>query len=271
MKRIHIVGCGPRTGTTLLTEMMISSYDIDVYTGQDDRLGIPPIRSGNVFLTKSPKDIVVVEPVLKVMKNLYVILMLRDPRDSIASMHGTFKEQYYSNLLYWKNFMPFAETLADHPRFLTLHYEDLARNPDAVQAKISSFLPFLKEKHAFSQYHHMANPSMDSRLALGEVRPVTDERIGNWRNHKARVLGQIMSHGSISADLIRHGYEPDNAWEEELKGVTPDMDEGRGPKFYEKSFIRKKQRAKYLRALRVWFYHTPFFLWLLDKWVDKRK
>jgi len=271
MQRIHIVGCGPRTGTTLLTEMMINSYEIDVYTDHEDRIAKPPKRSGKVFLTKSPKDIVVVGPVLKVMKNLHVILMLRDPRDSIVSMHGTDKERYWSNLLYWKNFMPFAEELMNHPRFLVLRYEDLAKDPDAVQAQISAFLPFLKEKHAFSAYHRIAKPSSDSRLALGEVRPVSDKSIGNWRNHKARIVGQIIENGSISDDLIKYGYEPDKSWEKELEGVEPDLRESHASDFYKPWFIRQKQHGKYLRAIRVWFYHTSLFLWFLDKFHRSNK
>lgn len=271
MKRIHIVGCGPRTGTTLLTEMMINSYFIDVYTDHEDRIGKPPKKSGKVYLTKSPKDIIVVESVLNVFKDLYVILMLRDPRDSIVSMHGSDTERYYSNLNYWKNFMPFAEKLMDHPRFLTLKYEDLTKNPDVVQEKISHFLPFLEKKHDFSEYHRIAKPSSDSKLALGAVRPVTDKSIGNWRNHMPRIVGQLQEHGSISADLIRYGYETDTSWEAELEGVAPDLRESHESDFYKPSFIRKKQRGKYIRAIRVWFYHTPFFLWFLDKFTSEKK
>ena len=271
MKRIHIVGCGPRTGTTLLTEMMISSYKIDVFTDHEDRIAKPPKKSGKVFLTKSPKDIIVVEPVLKVMKDLYVILMLRDPRDSIVSMHGTDKERYWSNLNYWKNFMPFAERLMDHPRFLVLRYEDLAKDPNAVQSKISNFLPFLEKTHDFSEYHRTAKPSSDSKLALGAVRPVSDKSIGNWRNHKERIVGQLQEHGSISQDLIRYGYEDNTEWEKELEGVTPDLRESHGSDFYKPWFIRRKQRGKYLRAIRVWFYHTSLFLWFLDKFSMEKK
>lgn len=263
MQRIHIVGCGPRTGTTLLTEMMIASYDIDVYTDHEDRIAKPPKKPGTVFLTKSPKDIVVVEPILRMVKNLHVIFMLRDPRDSIVSMHGTDKDRYWSNLQYWKNFMPFAEALMNHPRFLTVRYEDMARDPDGVQQRISEFLPFLEQTHTFSDFHRTSKPSSDSRLALGEVRPVSGDSIGNWRKHKPRIVGQLMEHGPITEDLIKYGYENSADWEKELEGVEPDLRESHASDFYKQSFIRKKQRGKYLRALRVWFYHTPFFMTLL--------
>jgi hypothetical protein len=59
--------------------------------------------------------------------------------------------------------------------------------------------------------------------ALGDVRPVRPTTVGNWRNHKPRLKGQIIMHGSISEDLITYGYEKDTAWEKELEGIEPDM------------------------------------------------
>ncbi len=266
MQRIHIVGCGPRTGTTLLTELMISSFDIDLYTDHEDRIGKCPPRNGKIFLTKSPKDIIVIEPIMNMMKNLHVIYMLRDPRDMIVSKHGSDSELYYSNLDYWNNFMPFADALRTHPRFLQIRYEDLTSQPDNIQKKISTHLPFLTQKHKFSEYHRVSNPSSDSRLALGDLRPIDTKSIGNWRNHKPRLLAQIQDHGSISDDLIKLGYEKDRSWEKELEGIEPDSSETHASDFSKKSFIRKKLRGKKLRALRVWFYHTPFFLAFLEMW-----
>ena len=264
MQRIHIVGCGPRTGTTLLTELMISSFDIDLHTDHEDRIAKCPPRNGKVFLTKSPKDIVVIEPILNWVKNLHVIYMLRDPRDMIVSRHRANRERYYSNLEYWFNFMPFAKRLQGHPRFLQIRYEDLVNDPDKVQERIIEKHPFLVQNHKFSEYHKVANPSSDSKMALGDVRPVSGGSIGNWRQHKARVLGQIKQHGAISQDLIDLGYESNNDWEKELIGLDPDLSDPHESNFFKKSWVKKKQRGKYLRAARVWFYHLPATLSLLD-------
>lgn len=266
MQRIHIVGCGPRTGTTLLTELMISSFEIDLHTDHEDRIAKCPPRNGKVFLTKSPKDIVLIEPILKWVKNLHVIYMLRDPRDMIVSKHRSNKDQYYSNLEYWFNFMPFAKRLQGHPRFMQIRYRDLVNDPDGVQDLIRKKHPFLIQKHKFSEYHKVAKPSSDSKMALGDVRPVSGGSIGNWRQHKARVLGQIRLHGSISDDLIELGYEEDTQWEKELEGVVPDLSKQHPSNFYKKSWVRHKQRGKYIRAARVWFYHLPITLWFLEVW-----
>ena len=266
MYRIHIVGCGPRTGTTLLTELMTNSFEIDLYTDHEDRIAKAPPRKGKVFLTKSPKDIVVVKPILSCVKKLYVIFMLRDPRDAIVSMHGSDRARYWSNLLYWKNYIPFADEIQNHPRFLSVKYEDLASNPNTVQKTIEGFMPFLQSKNNFSDFHGVSKPSADSVLAMGAVRPISDKSIGNWRNHKPRVLGQIQKYGSISEDLISYGYEQDNSWELDLVGVDPDLRPSHESDFYKKEFISKKLRFKYLRAFRVWFYQS----WLILNFLELR-
>lgn len=266
MKRIHIVGCGPRTGTTLLTELMISSYQIDLYTDHEDRIAKRPPRKGKVFLTKSPKDIVLIEPVLRWVKNLYVIFMLRDPRDMIVSKHGSNKKLYFSNLAYWFNYIPFARKLMGHPRFLMIKYEDLVTQPDQVQKRISEKLPFLVQKNAFSDYHKVAKPSSDSKLALGDVRPVSGSSIGKWQNHPGRIKAQMQEHGNLTNDLIEFGYEPDANWEKELGHVTPEVSENHESNFYKKSWIRHKRRNKNVRAFRVWFYQLPVTLWFLEMW-----
>lgn len=61
MKRIHIVGSGPRTGTTLIAEMMIACFEIDLHTEHEDSIYTWPPCRGNIFLTKKPRDILVIE------------------------------------------------------------------------------------------------------------------------------------------------------------------------------------------------------------------
>ena len=69
MKRIHIVGSGPRTGTTLIAEMMIACFEIDLHTEHEDSIYTWPPYRGNIFLTKKPRDILVIEPILRIMRN----------------------------------------------------------------------------------------------------------------------------------------------------------------------------------------------------------
>ena len=56
MKRIHIIGSGPRTGTTLLAEAMTACFDIDQYVEHEARIFKDEPLKGNIFLTKYPSD-----------------------------------------------------------------------------------------------------------------------------------------------------------------------------------------------------------------------
>lgn len=266
MKRIHIMGAGPRTGTTLLMEMMINCFGIDLYADHDARIAMIPPAKGEVFLTKSPKDIVLIEPILKVFKDLYGIYLIRDPRDMVVSEHGYQKGKYYCSLSLVKEFHPYAERLMNHPRFLAIKYEDLVEKPDDVQEVIQERMPWLKRRHNFSDFHAVSKASTHNRVAMGNLRPVDTNSVGNWKNHKPRVLGQLNKYGSIQKFLEENGYETDTQWQELLKDIEPDTSNGFMPFYQRKGFMKRKQRTKYFRAIRVWIYHQPFALAAIHWW-----
>jgi len=265
MQRIHIVGCSPRSGTTLLAEMMLICFDIDVSTRHEDRIHTWPHRRGKIFLTKKPRDILVAKSVLSVMRNLHIIYLVRDPRDIIVSRHGKEPDRYWSGLEYWQNYTPYGRELRGHPRFVEIQYEDLVSRPDEVQQVIQTRIPFLEEKAKFSRYHELARPSDESRKALKGVRPVSPSSIGRWRRHKPRVAGQIQLNGSISADLIAFGYEKDEMWEKELEGVEPDLRDSHLTGLLTEKSIRKYRRAEGFRAWVTWMGHHRIPLEILKR------
>ncbi len=187
MKRIHVVGCGPRSGTTLIAEIMIACFEIDLHTEHETSIFSPPSRRADIFLTKRPRDILVAGPILRTMPSLHVIYMIRDPRDMVVSRHRKDPERYWSSLRYWKKYIDYGERLRDHPRFITLRYEDLVREPDVIQELLMERMPFLEKRTEFSQYHNIARPSEDSVKALRGVRAISAGSIGNWRSHLPRV------------------------------------------------------------------------------------
>jgi hypothetical protein len=95
--------------------------------------------------------------------------------------------------------------------------------PDTVQQRLACFMPFLEVKTPFREFHEVARPDKSAKQALGGVRPIDMKSVGNWRNHRARLAGQLAQHGSIQADLVRLGYEIDEAWLSDLEGVVPDF------------------------------------------------
>ena len=257
MKRIHVVGSAPRSGTTLMTEMMIACFNIDLHTDHEDSIYRLPSRDADIFLTKKPRDILVVEPALRITPTLYVIYMVRDPRDMIVSKHGKDPDVYWSGLVYWKNYTPYGRRLQHHPRFITIRYEDLVARPDEIQQELMDRMPSLNKRAEFSEYHLRSAPSARSRDALGGVRAISSSSIGNWHNHLPRVAGQLRIHGSISDDLVEYGYESDDSWQRELEGIVPDLRASHWPEQFADQRLRPPGIIDYLKAAIVMLGHLP--------------
>jgi hypothetical protein len=223
MNRIHIVASGPRTGTTLLMEMMVAGFAIDSYPDHEASLFRSPPRGAQTFLTKAPNEGPLAERALEVMPELLIIYVLRDPRDMVVSKHHSDLERYWAGLNFWKHLSPVARRLRSHPRCITVSFEDLVKDPDAIQQRFRSRMPFLVQTSCFRDYTRSAKPSAAALRALGGLRLVSGDNVGNWRRHLPRVAGQIELHGSITPDLLEFGFENDPQWEKVLDGVTRDL------------------------------------------------
>jgi hypothetical protein len=220
--RVHITSLAPRSGTTLLAELMAHGFRFDAHADHELSLFNQPDDARGTVLTKDPVDIVNARPLLRWWPDLWVVCLVRDPRDVVVSRHRGAPETYYVGLNTWNEGYARARRLRGHPRAIELRYEDLAADPDAVQRRIVAWMPQLQVRAPFSTFHEAARPSEGSLRALGSVRPVSASSIGAWRRHKPRLATQLARHGPIDDALVELGYEPDAAWREELAGVEPD-------------------------------------------------
>jgi hypothetical protein len=219
--RVHITGCAPRSGTTLMMELFRQCFEIEAFGRHEISVFVKPRPEPPLYCSKRPQDILIVEPLLRYDENLWIVFLLRDPRDVIVSEHRLRPGSYWSHLGLWKRRYGIARGLASHPRFAIVRYEDLAERPDEVQRELQERMPFLRARQRFSDWGRAA-VSEASERALGGVRPVSKESIGAWRNHKGRISSQLERHGSIDRELIELGYERDASWREALAGVEPD-------------------------------------------------
>lgn len=253
-KHIHIVGCVPRSGTTLMTELMTTCFDIDGHTEHEYSVFKEFPSPCDILCTKNPNDIKRVSYPLSVNPNLYVIYLLRDPRDAISSRshkNNRNEKKIWGNLKTWKEHHAIAERLDKHPNFITIKYEDLVSEPDEVQTGLQQRLPFLNIKYLFSEYHLQAKPSSKSEAALGGLRPISPVSIGNWKENKPYIKAQIEKYGDISELLIDLGYERDTSWMSELDGVEPDNQD----EFIKQKSAFKKWKEKNLTLRRrQWLY-----------------
>jgi len=230
-----------------MAEAMVTCFEIDLYCEHESRYSAWPPREGKIFLTKWPADIMHAEAVLRRVKDYYFVYLLRDPRDVVVSRHGRAPDSYWMGLRRWKIRTPIGDRLRDHPRFVTVKYEDLVCDPDGVQAELLEQMPFLSKRAPFSRFHDYAQPPDRSVRAMGGVRPIDSSSVGRWREHLPRVAGQIHKYGPISESLVRYGYEKDDKWEALLKGVEPDLTPSyhRRPRKREKTASRSHKRRHF--------------------------
>lgn len=251
MKRIHIVGSSPRTGTTLLFEMMNACFDIDNACKHEKSICSKIPKSGNIYLTKHPGEISAVRIPLLLDNNLFVLCILRDPRDTVVSFHGSFPDIYWCSLRYWKLFVKIFDKISNNSHFVAIKYEDLVNDPNATQEKIMKHLPFLTKIHDFSEYHLHADPSAKAIRALKTLRPIDSKSIGNWKNHLPRIRQQIAVHGTISDDLIRFGYETDRAWEKCLEHVKIEHFETKNKEHFSLKYLYIRKLSEYRASLNI--------------------
>ncbi|MEN0001397.1 MAG: sulfotransferase family protein, partial [Pseudomonadota bacterium] len=115
-----------------------------------------------VYLTKRPTELGFVRQRLASDRRFWVMCMVRDPRDIIVSRHDKEPDKFWAPLHFWKTEIADLRRVASHPRFLTIRYEDLVMQPDAVQDRIQARLPFLRKTAKFSEFHNFAAPSAKS-------------------------------------------------------------------------------------------------------------
>jgi len=251
MRRIHIVGSGPRTGTTLLAELMAACFHIDHTCEHEAPICTDQPKEGNCFLTKQPGDMAYVGLPLALNPELYVICIIRDPRDSVVSFHRKSPGLYWTGLKFWKLFGRKYDKLAKHSHFILIKYEDLVRNPDEIQNHLMRKMPFLERKHKFTEYHRVAKPSEESLKALKDVRSIESTSIGNWKKHLPRIKQQISIHGSISEELVRFGYEPDKCWERVLDGVEEINYKTARPEFFSTLNLLRHKNRELKEAIKI--------------------
>jgi hypothetical protein len=201
---------------------------VDKHYDHEVRFNLVRAQDGQIVITKRPKDTMYMPAVID-DPELYVIYLLRDPRDVIVSRHGKDKGMYYSNIRLWRELHEVAKSIASHERFLEVRYEEFVSQPDAVQQQIAAKFPWLKKKHNFSEFHQHAVVSDKSKLAMNDVRPIAPSSVGKWTSNLPRIQAQQLTHGSLSPDLIACGYETSSIWEQVLNGVEPDFSRSRYP------------------------------------------
>ena len=202
-----------------MMELMTTCLSIEDYCEHEKSIFRSDPAKAQIYCSKHPSEMPYMPALLRFNRALWVVYMLRDPRDVIVSRHRQEPSRYWSNLRVWNLYHDYSLKVLNHPRCLRVRYEDLVGDPDAVQNQILQRMHFLRKTRKFSEFHKYASPSDAADRALSGLRPINSTSIGRWRQHKGRIVSQLRIHGPISSKLIDMGYEKDTAWLEELAGV----------------------------------------------------
>ena len=252
--RVHVVGC-PRSGTTLMMELLWYAYDFSGRCEHEKSLFRPIPPGERLYLTKKPPDTIRIERVFRADEQLFVIAMVRDPRAMAVSQHANFPDVYFSGFERWLTYQAAIERLAEHPRWLVVRYEDLLGDPQAVQAAIEARFPFLKRQRDFERYPEGADVPDRAGISLSGVRKIDPSRAAGWREKLGRIKDQLEKFPEVSGKLIELGYEPDDSWQACLEGVEPDRKPNKKnpPHLFRVAESRLRywlQTQRYLRSIR---------------------
>jgi hypothetical protein len=205
--RIHIIGCS-RSGTTVLhlamacfSNVVLSELETDVrypyLLGRADlalRFGWRPGRKH--YVTKRASGWHKPENVKELIKqvrceDIGLIHLIRDPRDVMLSHYPGRSEPYVSVEHWYESILAgdrIFHELGDHPRKLTLRYEDLVLDSERTAQRISAVFGLQKNPGAFPisqvkdnfEHLHIRFASFALRNLNG-LRNMDSNSIGRWR------------------------------------------------------------------------------------------
>jgi hypothetical protein len=232
-----VILCGfPRSGTSLLFNMMAATLDGFAYEKRESSFTRTIWAAGN-WLSKTPADILRITTIPRLNfydKRCDVLVVVRDVRDVITSIHPGYPDRYYVSYETRHNpdfrgprdsgigpaydaMKVFRAKKPDYCVLSFVRYEDLVSDPDGMQRLVAEqhSLPFSSPFSEFERHRDRLVYAFEgegsSRL---EDKPAVTSRVGRWRDerHRQRVREQFERHPELFAMLTEFGYEKDRQW-----------------------------------------------------------
>lgn len=217
----HVVVCGfPRSGSTLL-QLMIEACVSDVRTYGRERRGTEAAkcyrRVSPIMMTKRPSDIFTLDDLREFYSqhsaNVRFVLMTRDPRAVLTSIHHSNPGEYYVSADRWRAIYSYWEWATSAEDVVTVRYEDLICEPDRTQQILADFVGW-EVCHPFADFHNAVPEGFDTR-ALNGVRKLDPKNTERWRNpeHHDRLVSLLSSElPELPQCLQDLKYESDDGW-----------------------------------------------------------
>ena len=229
--RIHIVGCG-RSGTTMLHYSMCAFKNTILFDKETSLWKHPSLSEAfklfakNVinpytcyFVTKRNSGWWKADNIEKIAKftmkyNVFLINLIRDPRDVLTSRHPLGKKKYYVDIDLWKNVMAASEKLNQYLKgyesYLIIRYEDILLNTEQVKEIIKAKLG-MELKTSISSWSRLKD-NLDAMNGIGNMVPFLnklrnfDEKtIGRWKTDRDNYhyIESLLNNRSYNYDLTK--------------------------------------------------------------------
>lgn len=225
MRYEKVVICGAaRTGTTLLQYMMRMFDRALVVPGEIPAPFVRPLVPFSSFfvVTKAPGDVENVQVILTLDPKTLVIVMRRDPRDTmcskVAGQYGyrIYKPDYVGRIA--RAIIAAETVVAQYPlNVRILRYEDLVAHPDRVQENLAELLDEQVTRKFSDFYLFPDYPQLNDEFS--PPRPVSTNSVGQWRKKRHhRWLREVLEAqgDALCRMVIDEGYEKDREWVKEI-------------------------------------------------------
>jgi hypothetical protein len=216
----HLVICGfPRSGTTLF-QLIIESCVDGIKTFGRERRALEIAKYGrrthSRVMTKRPKDIFL----LPELRNFYAshhanvrfILMSRDPRAILTSVHFSNPSDYFVSADQWRHIYRHWKWSVSAADVLTVRYEDLITIPEMTEHQVAQLTGWPLTR-PFRDFYNFVPSEFDGR-ALNGLRALDETNLRRWQDesHRQRIIALLQELPELPDVLIDLGYETDDAW-----------------------------------------------------------
>ena len=216
--RVFVFGCS-RSGTTLLLNLLRAFRHTFVLDREHRLEEFERHRDDerHVVIKRSPLCAVDLEVQLPRWPDVWLLHIMRDPRDVVTSHYGGAR-RFHTEFSRWERDVEAGlHAEATHTRSLRVMFQDLVLRPRKVEQEIGS-LTSMSIGMSFAD----VAPRLDDgqigpkeRLALNGVRELDVGSVARWRRSPEnvdRVRQQVIRFPALPEALIRHGFEADDSW-----------------------------------------------------------